>query len=223
MSGGFACLFRIRRLLAFALLGFGTGDIAHAAKGLFQNFLVQLAHPVAKGGRHKQLAAVLGIRKKRDTELPDTLRLEQLACSPAEIPPLTQLPESRYALPAQPITVNTFKGERFNQRELEQQLRRSDSFAQMMVRSELDSGVKHPLLPLSISQIGLIGGSGMINGLIECDTPHIIKGRIIKVVRTESEEKFNYRGDHMGSEITETISNKMIFNVLTPNGFKALT
>lgn len=168
-------------------------------------------------------AAVLGIRKKRDTKLPDTLRLEQLACSPAEIPPLTQLPESRYALPAQPITVNTFKGERFNQRELEQQLRRSDSFAQMMVRSELDSGVKHPLLPLSISQIGLIGGSGMINGLIECDTPHIIKGRIIKVVRTESEEKFNYRGDHMGSEIKETISNKMIFNVLTPNGFKALT
>ena len=168
-------------------------------------------------------AAVLGIRKKRDTELSDTLWLEQLACSPAEIPPLTQLPESRYALPAQPMTVNTFKGERFNQKELEQQLRRSDSFAQMMARSELDSGVKHPLLPLSISQIGLIGGSGMINGLIECDTPHIIKGRIIKVVRTESEEKFNYRGDHMGSEITETISNKMIFNVLTPNGFKALT
>ena len=172
--------------------------------------------------KFKQVA-VLGIRKKRDTELSDTLWLEQLACSPAEIPPLTQLPEGRYALPAQPMTVNTFKGERFNQRELEQQLRRSDSFAQMMARSELDSGVKHPLLPLSISQIGLIGGSGMINGLIECDTPHIIKGRIIKVVRTESEEKFNYRGDHMGSEITETISNKMIFNVLTPNGFKALT
>ena len=168
-------------------------------------------------------AAVLGIRKKRDTELSDTLWLEQLACNPAEIPPLTQLPESRYALPAQPMTVNTFKGERFNQKELEQQLRRSDSFAQMMARSELDSGVKHPLLPLSISQIGLIGGSGMINGLIECDTPHIIKGRIIKVVRTESEEKFTYRGDHMGSEIKETISNKMIFNVLTPNGFKALT
>ena len=172
--------------------------------------------------KFKQVA-VLGIRKKRDTELSDTLWLEQLACSPAEIPPLTQLPESRYALPARLMTVNTFKGERFNQKELEQQLRRSDSFAQMMARSELDSGVKHPLLPLSISQIGLIGGSGMINGLIECDTPHIIKGRIIKVVRTESEEKFNYRGDHMGSEITETISNKMIFNVLTPNGFKALT
>lgn len=172
--------------------------------------------------KFKQIA-VLGIRKKRDTGLPDTLWLEQLACSPAAIPSLTQLPESRYALPAQPMMLNTFKGERFNQKELEQQLRRSDSFAQMMARSELDSGVKHPLLPLSISQIGLIGGSGMINGLIECDTPHIIKGRIVKVVRTESEEKFSARGNHMGSEIRETITNKMIFNVLTPNGFKALT
>ena len=172
--------------------------------------------------KFKQVA-VMGIRKKRGTELQDTLWLEQYAYPPASIPLLSQLPESRYALPAQPLEVSTFKGERFNQKELEQQLRRSDSFAQMMARSELDSGVKRPLLPLSISQIGLIGGSGMINGLIECDTPHIIKGRIIKVVRTESEEKFNYRGDHMGSEIKETISNKMIFNVLTPNGFKALT
>ena len=119
--------------------------------------------------------------------------------------------------------VNTFKGERFNQKELEQQLRRCNSFAQMMARSELDSGVKRPLLPLSISQIGLIGGSGMINGLIACDTPHIIKGRIVKVIRTESEEKFSAQGNHIGSEVKETITNKMIFNVLTPNGFKALT
>ena len=198
-----------------------TSDICRVLVDNFDEFTVW-RFTDSEFKKFKQIA-VLGIRKKRDTGLPDTLWLEQLACSPAAIPSLTQLPESRYALPAQPMMLNTFKGERFNQKELEQQLRRSDSFAQMMARSELDSGVKHPLLPLSISQIGLIGGSGMINGLIECDTPHIIKGRIIKVVRTESEEKFNYRGDHMGSEITETISNKMIFNVLTPNGFKALT
>lgn len=172
--------------------------------------------------KFKQVA-VLGIRKRRSMESQDAFWLEQYAYEPASIPLLSQLPESRYTLPAQPLTVGIFKGERFNQKELEQQLKKSDSFAQMMARSELDSGVKRPLLPLSISQIGLIGGSGMINGLIACDTPHIIKGRIVKVVRTESEEKFNYRGDHMGSEIKETISNKMIFNVLTPNGFKALT
>ena len=172
--------------------------------------------------KFKQVA-VLGIRKRRDTQLQDTLWLEQFAVSPGSIPELTQIPEGRYALPAQPMEVQTFKGELFNQKELEQQLRKSNSFTQMMSRSELDNGVKRPLLPLSISQIGLIGGSGMINGLIECDTPHIIKGRIVKVVRTESEEKFSARGKHMGSEVTETISNKMIFNVLTPNGFKALT
>ena len=172
--------------------------------------------------KFKQVA-VLGIRKRRSMESQDAFWLEQYAYEPASIPLLSQLPESRYTLPAQPLTVGIFKGERFNQKELEQQLKKSDSFAQMMARSELDSGVKRPLLPLSISQIGLIGGSGMINGLIACDTPHIIKGRIVKVVRTESEEKFNYRGDHMGSEIKETISNKMIFNILTPNGFKALT
>ena len=93
----------------------------------------------------------------------------------------------------------------------------------MAARSELDDGAKRPLLPLSISQIGLVGGSGMINGLIECDSPHIIKGRIVKVVRTESEERYDHAGKRMGEEIHETISNKMIFNILTPTGFKALT
>lgn len=154
---------------------------------------------------------------------PDTLWLEELASAPMSIRSLTEMPEERYALPDHTIEVNAFKGERFNQKELEQQLRRCNSFAQMMARSELDSGVKRPLLPLSISQIGLIGGSGMINGLIACDTPHIIKGRIVKVIRTESEEKFSAQGNHIGSEVKETITNKMIFNVLTPNGFKALT
>ncbi len=61
----------------------------------------------------------------------------------------------------------------------------------------------------------------MINGLIECDTPHIIKGRIVKVKNTE--EQFDQRGNHTGAEVREVISNKMIFNVLTPNGFLALS
>ena len=172
--------------------------------------------------KFKQVA-VLGARKPRGTELQDTLWLEELASAPMSIRSLAEMPEERYALPDHTIEVNAFKGERFNQKELEQQLRRCNSFAQMMARSELDSGVKRPLLPLSISQIGLIGGSGMINGLIACDTPHIIKGRIVKVIRTESEEKFSAQGNHIGSEVKETITNKMIFNVLTPNGFKALT
>lgn len=92
----------------------------------------------------------------------------------------------------------------------------------MNAKSELDRGTKHPLLPLSIGQIGLVGGSGMINGLIACDTPHIVKGRIVKVKNVEREEQFSYNGKHMGAEVRETVSNKMIFNVLTPQGFRSL-
>ncbi|MBQ3701253.1 MAG: class I SAM-dependent methyltransferase [Oscillospiraceae bacterium] len=172
--------------------------------------------------RFRQVA-VMGLRKRKATVPADTLWLERFAVSPEKIPCLSEMPENRYALPAKPVEVSTFKGEIFNERELEQQLRHSDSFEQMMARSELDSGVKHPLLPLSIGQIGLIGGSGMINGLIECEHPHIIKGRIVKVVHTESEEKFTAEGKHMGSEIREVVTNKMIFNILTPQGFKSLT
>ena len=172
--------------------------------------------------KFKQIA-VMGLRKRRADVPENTLWLEKYTVDPAKIPSLTELPEGQYPLPDQPLEVNTFKGERFNEKELEQQLRHCDSFAQLMARSELDKGVKRPLLPLSISQIGLIGGSGMINGLIQCDTPHIIKGRIIKVTRTESEDRYASNGKHIGSEIHETISNKMIFNVLTPHGFRALT
>ncbi len=172
--------------------------------------------------KFKQIA-VMGLRKRRADVPEDALWLEKYTVDPATIPSLTELPEDQYPLPAQSLEVKTFKGERFNERELEQQLRRCDSFAQLMARSELDKGTKRPLLPLSISQIGLIGGSGMINGLIQCDTPHIIKGRIVKVTRTETEDRYASNGKHIGSEIHETISNKMIFNVLTPHGFRALT
>ena len=172
--------------------------------------------------KFKQIA-VMGLRKRRSDVPEDTLWLERYTVDPATIPSLTEIAENQYLLPAQPLEVKTFKGERFNEKELEQQLRSCDSFAQLMARSELDKGTKRPLLPLSISQIGLIGGSGMINGLIQCDTPHIIKGRIIKVTRMECEDRYAANGKHIGSEIHETISNKMIFNVLTPHGFRALT
>ena len=69
-------------------------------------------------------------------------------------------------------------------------------------------------LKFLIVGLGLIGGSGLINGYIDCDSPHVIKGRIIKQVRTRENEEMN--------TLTETRVNKMIFNILTPNGVKKL-
>ena len=167
--------------------------------------------------------AILGLRKKRIDDPGAGTPLERFA-DPAALPCITQLEEGRYVLPAVKKTVEIFKGERFNVRELERQLSRSDSIRRLMnAKSDLDRTDKHPLLPLSIGQIGLVGGSGMINGLVECDTPHIIKGRIIKVKAEEREEKYDRMGNYIGAEIKEVISNKMIFNVLTPKGFKSLT
>ena len=169
-------------------------------------------------------AVVLGLRRKpaEDDDMAERLGAQTL--TPEMIPCVTELEENRYALPAVAKPVEVFRGERFNEKELERQLTHSGSFARLLnAKSALDSTEKHPLLPLSIGQIGLIGGSGMINGLIECDTPHIIKGRIVKIKNVEREEQFDQRGNHTGAEVHEVVSNKMIFNVLTPNGFKALT
>lgn len=173
--------------------------------------------------KFKQVA-VMGKRKKRDESPDDAAWLEKWSYVPEEIPLITEIEEGCYAVPSVTKTVEVFKGELFNEKELERQLSHSDSLKRLMnARSDLDRGTKHPLLPLSIGQIGLVGGSGLINGLIECDTPHIIKGRIVKVKNVEREEKFNARGFHTGAEVKEVVSNKMIFNVLTPKGFKSLT
>ena len=198
-----------------------TPDICRVLVDNFEN-LGLWRFTDAEFKKFKQVA-VMGVRKARDVEPQDTQWLEWFAAHPGSIPSLVELPEDRYVLPAKPLEVRTFRGENFNAKELERQLVRSDGFQRMMSHSELDGGVKRPPLPLSISQIGLIGGSGMINGLIQCDTPHVIKGRIVKVVRNETEERFSPDGKYLGAELRETITNKMIFNILTPNGFKALT
>ena len=86
----------------------------------------------------------------------------------------------------------------------------------MIARPDFDSW------DLSSLRAGLIGGSGLINGLIDCDFPHIIKGRVVKQRRTEQSEERKADGALISTEIRETVSNKTIFNLLTPNGFRSL-
>jgi hypothetical protein len=76
---------------------------------------------------------------------------------------------------------------------------------------------------LNLGQVGLIGGSGLINGLVECGTPHIIKGRIVKENAVSREENLNKEGGSMSTTGSETRSNRMIFNLLTPQGFISLS
>jgi hypothetical protein len=167
--------------------------------------------------------AILGIRRKRRDGSALVGELTAQALEPDILPELSELSEGCYPLPAISIQVNTFKGAEFNVQELAEQLNRSTSFSRLFEKNKLDSEGKRPLLPLNLGQVGLIGGSGLINGLVECDTPHIIKGRIVKESTLNAEENLNKQGELTSTTLTETRSNKMIFNLLTPQGFLSLS
>ncbi|MCM1194221.1 MAG: DUF6094 domain-containing protein, partial [Acetatifactor muris] len=172
--------------------------------------------------RFRQIA-VMGIRRKRRDGSGLAEDFASLALEPEHLPELAELPENRYSLPAREKKVELFKGAEFNVAELAEQLGRSASFSRLFEKNKLDSDVKRPLLPLNLGQVGLIGGSGLINGLVECDTPHIIKGRIVKENNVNREENLNSKGDLTSTTVYETRSNKMIFNLLTPQGFLSLS
>ena len=172
--------------------------------------------------RFKQVA-VMGIRRKRQDGSNLVKELAELALEPEKLPELAELPTGRYQLPTMATKVNLFKGAEFNVHELAEQLNRSTSFSRLFEKNKLDSADKRPLLPLNIGQVGLIGGSGLINGLVECDTPHIIKGRIVKENAVNQEENLNNEGERISTTVVETRSNKMIFNLLTSQGFLSLS
>ena len=172
--------------------------------------------------KHKQIA-VLGTRQKKiDGSKPAKELLSQVLKAET-IPQLSDMQVGRYHLPSANKEVVQFKGAVFNETELANQLSRSKSFARIFKRSKLDKGEKRPLLPLNISQIGLVGGSGLINGPVECDTPHIIKGRIVKEKLIRVDENTDTEGNLISTTVTETISNKLIFNALTSRGFISFT
>jgi len=172
--------------------------------------------------RFKQVA-IIGTRCKRRDSSGMISELALSVLEPDNLPELTDLQENRYRLPATEKKVELFKGAEFNITELAEQLKKSTSFSRLFEKNKLDSAAKRPLLPLNLGQVGLIGGSGLINGLVECDTPHIIKGRIVKENNIRAEENENNRGEVISTTMYETRSNKMIFNILTPDGFRSLS
>ena len=135
---------------------------------------------------------------------------------------LDQLPEGRYQLPDAALDVKIFRGSVFNESELAHQLMASQSLERLLQKDGQEQEMGRPPLPLSIGQVGLIGGSGLINGLMQCDCPHIIKGRIIKERHERREENHSERGELISTDVIETITNRMVFNILTPTGFRSL-
>ena len=163
--------------------------------------------------KHKQIL-VMGIKKTKDDGSEQAEILSQYAMLPEKIPMIDTLQAESYEVPDLPKTVDLFKGAKFNLGELQRQLAASKSINMFFEKSRIDSMEKRPLLPLNIGQVGLIGGSGLINGYVDCECPHVIKGRVIKEIRRRENEDLNL--------LSETRVNRMLFNILTPEGVKRL-
>lgn len=160
----------------------------------------------------------MGRKIPRREAYTQTQRLAQYMLFPDNIPAITELPEGVYPIPAANRPVDLFKGAVFNEKELAEQLKRSPSIEQLFPQRAGTKRGRQPLLPLNLSQIGLVGASGLMNGLVQCDTPHIIKGRIVK----EKKAKVGSENEYGKTEIREITSNKLIFNILSPSGFQSL-
>lgn len=159
----------------------------------------------------------LSVRHRTPINTPYTAALH-----PESLRTLDQLPEGRYQLPDAALDVKIFRGSVFNESELAHQLMASQSLERLLQKDGQEQEMGRPPLPLSIGQVGLIGGSGLINGLMQCDCPHIIKGRIIKERHERREENHSERGELISTDVIETITNRMVFNILTPTGFRSL-
>ena len=157
---------------------------------------------------------VFGTKKKKDDGSELAEKLSQYAMLPDKIPMIDTIKPEMYALPDVPKNVEIFKGAKFNLGELQRQLAKSKSINMLFEKSKIDAMEKRPLLPLNIGQVGLIGGSGLINGYVDCENPHVIKGRVIKEIKKYEDDATN--------TLTETRVNRMLFNVLTPDGLKRL-
>ena len=195
-----------------------TEDICRVLAGDFEKLSVY-RFLESEFKKFKQVA-VFGQKKKRCEDMESARDIFNMMLNPEQIPSIFDLQPETYLLPDREKCVDIFKGAVFNVRELESQFSKSKSASILFDSSQLEKIEKRPPLPLNVSQIGLIGGSGMMNGLVECDTPHVVKGRIVKQQKTELTTS-SPKGEK--AELRVVTSNRMIFNILTPNGFKSLT
>ena len=164
--------------------------------------------------KYKQIV-FFGIRTERRTADKTAAMIEQLCLLPDKIPLIDTLPAGLYSLPEKETEISHFRGSVFDVEALAEQLKSSDSLDILFESSRLENRTRNPLLPLNLSQIGLVGASGLMNGLVDCEHPHVIKGRIVR----EKKQK-NIPTDREGvTQISEVESNKIIFNILTENKY----
>lgn len=122
-----------------------------------------------------------------------------------------------YSLPINEVVVTSFTGSSIDARE--QYIIIEKSAASMQFWADKNAKVqnvtdRHPPLPFSIGQLGLVTCSGCLDGVIEegggcC---HLVKGRVVKYTDVSQTE------DNEVTKISKIESNRVEINILTPDG-----
>lgn len=91
-------------------------------------------------------------------------------------------------------------------------------------RLPIDRMDKQPLLPLKVGQVGLIAGSGMVNGYAGGEAPHVIKGYMQpeETITVTSAPQQDPNASQMIYQHNKK-SNHLRINILTPHGIKSLS
>lgn len=173
--------------------------------------------------RFRQVA-IIGRRRRRQDGSRMAAQLYKKCELGDKLPGLSTIEKACYHIPPETVSVDIFCGSIFNELELYRQMRSSDSVKALYChQNELDRMDKRPLLPLNAGQIGLIGGSGMLDGLVECNAPHVIRGMITKETISD-EQVIDQSQDGRTKTLlqTDTVTNKLTFHVLTADGYKCI-
>lgn len=132
-----------------------------------------------------------------------------------EIP--TQL-SNKYNLSSGGIKLpDIFRGSALDQDEIQSLINNSGLMNSFWKKHEVDNNKQstRPLMPFNMGQIGLVLTSGCLDGTVEEyeGQYHAIKGMVTKIKHTNSNSDTNNE-----ETVTETISNKVQINIVTPDG-----
>lgn len=186
-----------------------TSDVALIASKLLDN--VQI---IRKSDDKLKQVLIIGTKKiTRDAKEDIYAMLSSIKYE--EIP--TDL-SNKYVLASGGIKLpEIFRGSALDQDEIQNLINNSGLMNSFWKKHEVDKNKQstRPLMPFNMGQIGLVLTSGCLDGTVEEyeGQYHAIKGMVTKIKHTNSSSDTNRE-----ETVTETISNKVQINIVTPNG-----
>lgn len=116
------------------------------------------------------------------------------------------------------LDIKQFRGSIIDDEELNEFYKQSNTTFKFWKEQSIDdlSQEKHPLLPFSVGQIGLVLTSGFLDGVVDEGNGfyHAVKGRVVRKIDSDNE----IRAESNSIEVNETTTNRVEINAFLPDG-----